>query len=301
MAVACRMLDDWWQRREERVDESAVKERVDESAVKEQVAVTADPVVAQASPTGWRIWLVNLLRHGQDRLAALGLTLGVGLGAALLSLYLFSVLADEVMERDTEQIDYAVLHVLRQAESPSLNWAAWSISLLGAEVLAALMVGLLGVLAWQRRWGSVVGLLLTVVGAQMLNNVLKDWFHRTRPAPVEGLIPAQAFSFPSGHAMVAAAFYLFVGYLAWRLLAGRWRIICAALLVTVAFLIGLSRLYLGVHYLTDVVAGYIAGFAWTDAVIVAGHLLGRRLPARRARAAATAALSQEPAARTAPG
>jgi undecaprenyl-diphosphatase len=110
----------------------------------------------------------------------------------------------------------------------------------------------------------------------LLNDVLKDWFQRTRPAPVGALIPAQAFSFPSGHAMVAAAFYLFVGYLAWRLLPGRWRIVCAVGLVLIAFLIGLSRLYLGVHYLTDVVAGYIAGFAWTDAVIVGGHLLVRR-------------------------
>jgi len=286
------------------------KGRVNDPTVKEQVSVAADPVVAQASPTGWRIWLVNLLRHGQARLAALGLTLGLGLGAALLSLYLFAVLADETMGHDTEQVDYAVLHVLRQVQSPDLTRAAWFLSLLGAEVLAVLMVLLLGVLALQRRWGSAVGLLLTVVGAQLLNNVLKDWFHRTRPAPVEGLIPAQAFSFPSGHAMVAAAFYLFVGYLAWRLLPGRWRIICAALLVTIAFLIGLSRLYLGVHYLTDVVAGYIAGFAWTDAVIIAGHLLGRRLPARRgtvgptqpgAGPSSTPAISQERAARTAPG
>jgi undecaprenyl-diphosphatase len=138
------------------------------------------------------------------------------------------------------------------------------------------MAVLLVVLVWQRRFGAAVGLPVTVVGAQLLNDVLKDWFHRIRPAPLEGLIPAQAFSFPSGHAMVAAAFYLFVGYLAWRLLAGHWRIVCAALLVMVALLVGLSRLYLGVHYLTDVVAGYIAGIAWTNAVIVGGHLLGRR-------------------------
>ena len=121
-----------------------------------------------------------------------------------------------------------------------------------------------------------MSLVVTVVGAQLLNNVLKDWFHRTRPAPIDALIPAQAFSFPSGHAMVAAAFYLFVGYLAWRLLAGWLRIICMALLVLIALLIGVARLYLGVHYLTDVVAGYVAGIAWTETVIIGAHLLGRR-------------------------
>ena len=170
--------------------------------------------------------------------------------------------------------------------------------MLGSEVLAVLMVVLMVVFGWKRRWGAVVGLLVTVVGAQMLNNVLKDWFHRTRPAPVEGLIPAQAFSFPSGHAMVAAAFYLFVGYLAWRLLQGRTRIVCASFLVLIALLIGLSRLYLGVHYLTDVVAGYIAGIAWTDAVIIGGHLLARRRLARAgAPALARRASSRTPQAR----
>jgi undecaprenyl-diphosphatase len=251
----------------------------------ERTAVSpgSDPTVASASPARWRAWLLYLVEHGRDRLAALGLALGLGLGAALLALYLFAALADEVMEQETLLVDYTVLAVLRLVESPVLDTAALVISALGSEILAVLMVVLLATLGWQRRWGAAAGLLLTVVGAQLLNNVLKDLFQRTRPAPVEGLIPAQAFSFPSGHAMVAAAFYLFVGYLAWRLLRGRTRIVCAAILVSIALLIGLSRLYLGVHYLTDVVAGYLAGFAWTSTVIVGGHLLARRSRSRAGR------------------
>lgn len=236
----------------------------------------ADPTVAQASPSRWRAWASFVVRHGKARLAALGLTLGLGLGAALLALYLFAALADTVMDEETARIDYGVLAALRAVQSPELDRLAYVVSALGAEILAVLMVVILILFGWQRRWGAVVSLLVVVVGAQMLNNVLKDWFHRTRPAPLEGLIPAQAFSFPSGHAMVAASFYLFVGYLAWQILTGRTRIVCAGFLVMVALLIGLSRLYLGVHYLTDVVAGYIAGVAWTDAVIIGGHLLARR-------------------------
>jgi undecaprenyl-diphosphatase len=236
----------------------------------------AEPVVGKASAAGWRHWLMMLITFGQERIAALGLTLGLGLAVAMLALYSFAVLADEVMEEETLRVDNAVLATLRLAQSPFLDDAAWFVSALGAEILAVLLVGLVGVLGWKRRWGAAVSLLVTVGGAQLLNNVLKDWFHRTRPAPVDALIPAQAFSFPSGHAMVAAAFYLFVGYLAWRLLAGRARIICVALLVLVAFLIGLSRLYLGVHYLTDVIAGYVAGIAWTQAVVIGGQLLARR-------------------------
>jgi undecaprenyl-diphosphatase len=241
---------------------------------------TTPPTVAQASPAHWRDWLLFLLRHGKARLALLGLELAAGLGVALLALYLFAVVADGVLEKETELLDFAVLAALREVQSPALDHLAFFVSLLGSELLAVFMVVLVIVFGWQRRWGAAAALLVTVVGAQMLNNVLKDWFERTRPAPVEGLIPAQAFSFPSGHAMVAAAFYVFVGYLAWQILRGRARIVCAAFLVVIALLVGLSRLYLGVHYLTDVVAGYVAGIAWTDAVIVGGYLLGRRRSAR---------------------
>ena len=243
---------------------------------------SADPTVAKASPSHWRAWLAGLMRHGKERLAALGLTLAFGLGAAVLSLYAFAVVAEGVLQQQTMQLDNRVLVTLRQIHSPGLDDVAWFASALGSEALWVLVPLLLLVLGWQRRWGAAVGLLLTVVGAQLLNDVLKDWFHRTRPAPVDVvLIPSQAFSFPSGHAMVSAAFYLFVGYLAWRILAGRWRFVSAALLVLLAFLIGLSRLYLGVHYLTDVIAGYVAGIAWTDAVIIGGWLLAHRQPAAR--------------------
>ncbi|MGE3908873.1 MAG: phosphatase PAP2 family protein [Chloroflexota bacterium] len=235
-----------------------------------------DPTVAQASPAAWYAWIVTLARFGRRQIAALGLTLGIGLAVALLSLYLFAAIAEDVMEQETRQLDNTVLSALRQVQSPALDQVAWFVSALGSEILAVIMVLIVVLLVWQRRFGAALGLVVTVVGAQLLNNVLKDWFHRTRPAPVEGLIPAQAFSFPSGHAMVATAFYLFLGYLAWRLLAGRARAVCTAILVLVAVLIGLSRLYLGVHYLTDVVAGYVAGIAWTETVIVAGHLLARR-------------------------
>jgi membrane-associated phospholipid phosphatase len=235
-----------------------------------------DPTVAAASPSGWRAWLQDLIFHGRTRLAASGLALSLGFAAALLALFLFAYLADDVMEQETEYLDTAVLYALRQIHSPSLDVAARVISAFGAEVLAVLMVVLLAILVWKRRWGAGAGLLLTVVGAQLLNDVLKDWFHRTRPAPVDALIPVQAFSFPSGHAMVAISFYAFLGYLAWRLLDGWVRVACVGGLALLVLLIGASCLYLGVHYLTDVLAGYAAGVAWTDSVIIGGRLLTRR-------------------------
>jgi undecaprenyl-diphosphatase len=90
------------------------------------------------------------------------------------------------------------------------------------------------------------------------------------------VIQVSGFSFPSGHAMVSAAFYLFLAYLAWRYLRGPARAICIGALILLVGLIGLTRMYLGVHYLTDVVAGYLAGFFWTDGVVLAERWLEAR-------------------------
>src|SRR5262249_55909796 len=139
----------------------------------------------------------------------------------------------------------------------------------------------LGLLLWRRRWGAAFTLVLVTVGAQLLNDILKDVFHRARPQPLLGFIDAQQYSFPSGHAMVAAAVYLYVAYFSWRLVRGWWRGLLAIGLIVLVVLIGISRLYLEAHYLSDVLAGYLAGLIWTDAVILAGHLLPLR-PIRRA-------------------
>src|SRR5204863_3925550 len=117
------------------------------------------------------------------------------------------------------------------------------------EALAVIGVVLLVVLGVKRRWGAAVALFVTTLGAQLLNDVLKDVFQRTRPAPVVGIIPSQSFSFPSGHAMVAAAFYGYLAYLSWRLLVGWPRRLAVSGLLVLAFLIARSRLYLGGPYL----------------------------------------------------
>lgn len=250
-----------------------------------------EPTVASASETGWRQWLASLLASGKSRLGTVGLTLALGFGAGLLSLYLFADLAEDVKAQESAQLDGSVLGWLRQFSSPTLDLLAQIVSLLGSEVLAVFLVVLLVVLGFERRWGAAVALLLATGGAQLLNDVLKELFHRTRPAPVGGLISSQAFSFPSGHAMVSAAFYFFLAYLAWRALRGRWRYVVAAGLLVLVLLIGLARLYLGVHYLTDVVAGYLAGLLWTDAIIISGRLLTRR-PSNRPAGAASQSRAQ---------
>ncbi|MBI3968657.1 MAG: phosphatase PAP2 family protein [Chloroflexi bacterium] len=240
------------------------------------------PAVASASPATWRHWLVDLTTAGKERLAKLGLALVLGFVLGVGVLFLFAKLADEVMEQETLQLDHAVLAGLQQLKSPAADSVAFFFSALGAELLVVLLIGIVAWLLWKHRFGAIVALLVVTGGAQLLNNVLKDLFERTRPAPVSAIIPAQAFSFPSGHAMVSAAFYLFLAYLGWRVVQGSWRGWWVAAMATIILLIGLSRLYLGVHYFTDVVAGYLAGFVWTDAVIIGGHFLERRRGGRPA-------------------
>jgi membrane-associated phospholipid phosphatase len=245
-----------------------------------------DPIVARSTPGGWGAWLRALLDHGEHQLAALGVTLAAGFAAGLLSLYLFAVLADQVLQKQTDLLDLAVLAWLQQFKTPTLDGLARIASFMGSEGVAIVAVLLLAAFGLRGRWGAAVGLVLAAGGAQLLNNLLKGEFHRVRPAPVLGMLPVQSFSFPSGHAMVAAAFYAFLAYLSWRVLRGWPRAACTVGLLLLVLAIGLSRIYLGVHYLTDVLAGYLAGFVWTDAVILGGQALARRRDGAGGRSAA---------------
>jgi undecaprenyl-diphosphatase len=234
----------------------------------------SDPVVDERSPSGWRSWLLELAEHQRTRVAEFGAILVAGFVAAVLLLNAFAWLASEVLEQDTLAADLATLHFLQQFSSPQLTLLAEVVSAMGSEIVLILGVVLLVMFLWQRRWGAAVSLFLVVVGAQVLNNILKQAFQRERPNPVSGLIDAQQFSFPSGHAMVAAAFYLFIAYMAWRLLHGRWqRAAVVGGLVLLVLLIGISRLYLEVHYLSDVIAGFLAGALWALVVVLGGRVL----------------------------
>jgi undecaprenyl-diphosphatase len=241
--------------------------------------IQGELITASAPAPYWKALLWRLWTHASERLAGASLLLDGALAAGAWALWTFGNLADDVREGDYRAVDDGVHAFLRTLSSPSLDEAARVVSAMGSEVVGLLLVALVLVFGWQRRWGTVGALLLVTLGAQLLNNVLKEAFQRARPAgPMVSWIAAQQWSFPSGHAMVSAAFYAFLGYVGWQLLRGWPRLVWAGLLSTLVLLIGLTRIYLGVHYLTDVLAGYLVGLVWTEAVILAGHLLSRRHP-----------------------
>ena len=235
-----------------------------------------DPTTQPVTPRRWRRILADVRAPGANRLEAVGVTLVLGFLLGALALYVFSDVAEGVAGNESQGLDQAVLAWLQGFANPQLDSFAVVMSTFGTLGVTVLLVVVLVVLGLQRRWGAAGSLVLVTTGAQLLNNILKELFHRTRPASVGSTtLEAQQWSFPSGHAMVSAAFYLYIAYLCWQVLdGGLRRLVCGGLLVLV-LLIGLSRLYLGVHYVTDVVAGYLAGFIWADSVIIAGYLLTR--------------------------
>lgn len=212
------------------------------------------------------------------RLPGLGLTLVLGLAAGLLSFLAFASLAEDVATHETQALDLSVLLFFQHFRSPTLDVVAQGFSDLGETgIILFLVVGLL-IFAWQRHWAAAMALALATGGAELLDTLLKDYFQRARPLLVQSPVAAQAYSFPSGHAMVSIAFYLCLAYLGWRVLRGWLRVALAGGLILLILAIGVSRLYLGVHYFTDVVAGYLAGFFWVDGVVLGVYYLfqGRR-------------------------
>jgi FMN phosphatase YigB (HAD superfamily)/membrane-associated phospholipid phosphatase len=132
-------------------------------------------------------------------------------------------------------------------------------------VLAVATVAVLAVLAWRGRRREAAFLLIVMTASPLLNLALKHLFARARPPAESAVLSVSGYAFPSGHAMSSAAFALALVVIAWPT---RWRWPAAGIAATFALLMGLSRIYLGVHWLTDVLAGWIGGVA-----VVAGTLL----------------------------
>jgi undecaprenyl-diphosphatase len=209
----------------------------------------------------------------------LGLTLTVGLALGLaLSLgviYLFAQIAEEVAEGETRRFDTLVLLRIN-AYSP--DWLDAPMRFVTALGYYWVVLPLLAVSAYAfyRRGRRISAALLVVstCGGVVLTTALKSVFERDRPELFESGYTASFYSFPSGHATVAVGFYGTLAILiAWRLLGfWRWAVVAAGFLLVL--LIGYSRMYLGVHYPTDILAGYLAAPLWVGTVTLA-YLLWR--------------------------
>jgi undecaprenyl-diphosphatase len=195
-------------------------------------------------------------------LTFLGFTGSLGLIACLLLLAGLIWLSQEVWEKETLQFDTAFLLRLHQGATPVLDHLMLSITRLGnpAFVVGVVLVHL-GWFMWRRRRLEALMLITTCAGAVVLNKGLKLFFARPRPALWTSLIQEKSYGFPSGHALGAIVLYGFLAYVfaLWYPRQAQW-IYCIA--ISTIALVGFSRLYLGVHYPTDVAAGFGIGFIW---------------------------------------
>lgn len=204
----------------------------------------------------------------------------VGLGACVL-LLVFLKLASEVTEGETLAFDTRIVRALRSADDPSRPIGpAWLpgvfedlTALGGPTVLSLVILAVTGYLVLQQRYRTAIFIFASAATGELLSEGLKRTFLRARPAIVPHLRDVFDSSFPSGHAMQSAIVYLTLGAVLMRIAEGRLtKIYCFGMALLLTFLVGVSRLYLGVHYPTDVIAGWIVGLVWASVCwLVAQH------------------------------
>lgn len=195
----------------------------------------------------------------------LGLIIGIVVGLVLCGLLLngFFQLLDELQDKELGWFDNTVTMPIRQLRSPGLTDFMHAITWMGDRT-AYIIFGVALFIFFYLRYQSLIfplqtGVVLLVSGG--LNRWLKDLIERSRPT-ADQLVETGTMSFPSGHAMSGIAFFGFLIYLVWRLVStSRIRWLLTTLLVLLILLIGFSRVYLGVHYPSDILAGYAAGGA----------------------------------------
>lgn len=244
------------------------------------MAPTPDP-----DPAAGRRWLARaasrLLR------LALGLELRTIILMALIGLGLYSFLeiADEIVEGDSHEIDRRILLAMRAADDPTqlrgpswLEHAAIDLTALGGvTVLALLTTAVASGLLLQRRRRETLLVLAAVLGGLTLSHSLKMGFNRPRPDVVPHLVPVSSASFPSGHSTMSAATFLTLGALLARLDSRkRFKAFALGWALALTLLVGLSRVYLGVHWPTDVAGGWAAGATWAMICWLATRALQRR-------------------------
>lgn len=197
----------------------------------------------------------------------------------------FAELAEVARDASPHAFDTQILLAFRVAGQPDnpigppwLEGAVRDITSLGsASVVFMVTLAVVVQFALVRRTATALFVFAAVASGQLLSSLAKLGIDRPRPDLVSHLVDVHTFSFPSGHAMLSAVTYLTLGALAARVLPGRaTKIYVISLAVLTTLLVGVSRVYLGVHWPSDVLAGWCAGFAWAMLCWLAMRFLERR-------------------------
>lgn len=182
----------------------------------------------------------------------------------LFFLFVFSWIALFINSRNVVQLDQMMINFIQGFESPILTSIMKFFTYIGSFKIVAAFALLFSFLLYRltKNHAELTLFVTVVVGTPLINAVLKNYFHRDRPA-IHQLIEIGGYSFPSGHAMNAFVVYGIISFLLWRYIpniVGRSTLIlCSTIFI---IMIGTSRIYLGVHYPSDIIGGYSAGGVW---------------------------------------
>jgi undecaprenyl-diphosphatase len=233
----------------------------------------------------WNRLLAHVSRRERSELSVL-----LGALAVLALAIAFIFVADNVTQGDTRDFDERVIRALRKADDlatpigpPWLTAAALDVTALGGPtVLGLVVLGVTGYLFLHGLYRTGAFVFVASCGGWVLNWALKQAFARPRPDLVPHLRDVMSSSFPSGHALTSAAVYLTLGTLLMRLAKGRLaKFYCIALAMLATLLVGATRVYLGVHYPTDVLAGWLIGLSWAILCWLIERVLERRAGMKR--------------------
>lgn len=221
----------------------------------------------------------QILRRFIDLLGSVRLALGsvlfFGMTAAILALWFFAWFADEVAEGGTKYFDDAVRGFFQTLASPALTSVMYAASFLGSTLFLAICgIAVFGVIYYLKRRRPAIIFAITTIGAGILIVILKSLFRRARPEPFFDAILPASFSFPSGHALGSFCFYLVLAAIITARIENRpVKFLTWTTAILMVLLIGASRIYLGVHYPSDVVAGYAVGLIWVVTIAVGDRLI----------------------------
>jgi undecaprenyl-diphosphatase len=205
-------------------------------------------------------------------------TIGVGLFGLVATLVVLGSLAEGIRAQEVFALDTWATPFLHGIASPGMDAFMNGLTDLGSTlVIIPVFLLVAAWLVWRHRFGALLFLVVVSLGALVLNGSMKVLFARPRPAlPWATVLPD--YSFPSGHTMNAMVFYLAIALIMWSIAGRRVGLPTVAVAALITFGVGVSRIYLGAHYLTDVVGGILGGLAW---LLVAGTALRVRPAWRR--------------------
>lgn len=232
-----------------------------------EIYAAALALLLLAAACGW--WLVRRIHvpRDQSKLSPtlyLGVRLAAGFAVIVSGAWVFAELAEKLgTDGGMGRADQALADSLRTQLPPGVLQAfAWLTRLADTPTVTGVCILVAGLLVWRGRRWLALAWVLAVAGNGVLNTTLKQVFERVRPVHDDGLVMAHGFSFPSGHSSGSVVLYGMLAYVLCRFVAPRWHLPLVLAAVALAFTVGVSRVFLRVHFASDVLAGFASGTAW---------------------------------------